>query len=165
MPPAARRAAKKILSPPPGGSPGLTGSFMAPTLTEVRTAAAGLPLTRAALLLEPPLAARLGRLGGAPRARHVERAREPFAQPLERELAIARLPACVLGHRGHARPAARHDAALLLVAERLRRLNVEHRLDARGGHVGVLPARPGRAARAQLDLLEGDVDAARDLHR
>src|SRR3954453_23606211 len=120
MPPPASSTAMNILMPPPGGMPGLTGSFTSPTLTEVRTPPRGLALAPAALLLEPPLAARPGRLRRPPRARHVQRIAQTIAQALERELAVARLPARVLGHRGHARAAARHDAPLLLVAERLR---------------------------------------------
>src|SRR3954469_19796989 len=120
IPPPASSTAMKILRPPPGGSPGLTGSFTAPTLTRVRTPSRGLSLADAALLLEAPLAACLGRLRRPSRARPARRARprgprrgrppgEPVAQSLERELAVARLAACVLRHRGHTRAAARHD--------------------------------------------------------
>src|SRR3954454_15813552 len=110
IPPPARSTAMKILRPPPGGRPGLTGSFMAPNLTRVRTPSRGLSLADAALLLEAPLAARIGRLRRPSRARHVQRASEPVAQSRKRELAVARLAARVLRHRGHARAAARHDA-------------------------------------------------------
>src|SRR4051812_6200548 len=149
IPPPASSTAMKILRPPPGGSPGLTGSFMAPTLTRVRTPSCGLARALAALLLEAPLAACLGRLRRPSRARHVQRAREPLAQSRERELAVARLAARVLRDRGHARAAARHDAPLLLVGQRVRGAHVEHGLDARGGHVRVLAAGAGRPARAK----------------
>ena len=64
-------------------------------------------------------------------------------QALERELAIAGLAAGVLRDRGHARSQARDDPALLLVGERRGRLDVEDRLDSRGGDVRVLTAGSG----------------------
>src|SRR5881392_2169443 len=95
-PPPIISTAVKILRPPPGGRPGLLGSFIAATLTQVRRTARGLSLAGAALLLEPSLAARLGRLGGPPRARHVQRVRDPLLQALERQLAVPRLAPRVL---------------------------------------------------------------------
>src|SRR6476469_2161352 len=110
-------AALKILMPAPGGRRGSPGSFMSATLTQVRAPPGGLSLAGAALLLQAAFAARLRRLGGPAAARHVQCAREALPQPLERQLAVARLAARVLCHGRHARPAAGHDAALLLLAE------------------------------------------------
>ena len=50
--------------------------------------------------------------------------------------------------------------------ERRRRLDVEQRLDPRGGLLRVLPARPARPRDAQLDLRDAaDQDGARDPNR
>src|SRR4051812_36158946 len=101
-----------------------------------------LALARAALGVQAPLLRRTARASGLALARDAERVRQARAQPLERQLAVARLRARVLGDRDDARPAARHHAALLLVRQRIGLGDVEHGLDARGGHVGVLAARP-----------------------
>ena len=53
----------------------------------------------------------------------------------------------------------------VLAGERGRAGHVEHRLHARGGHVRVLAARPGRAARAQLDLGQRNCGVAADPKR
>src|SRR5256714_1041028 len=90
MPPITSSDALKILTPPPGGRPGFTGSFIRATLTQVGTPACGLPSADSALLLEAAFAARLRRLGRAPAARHVERVRQPLAQALQCQLAVAR---------------------------------------------------------------------------
>ncbi len=98
-------------------------------------------------------------------ALHRQRGRQPRAQPLERQLAVARLAAGVLRGRPDHRPAAGRDAALVLVAQRPRARHVEDRLDPGGGHVGVLAARAGRAAGAQLDLRQRDGQTAADSQR
>src|SRR5215218_10145895 len=90
---------------------------------------------------------------------------DPYLQPLERELAVAGLAARLLCHRTDTRPAARHEADALLVAQRARRRDVEARLDARGGDVGVLATRAGRAACPNRDLGERDGEAGGDLKR
>ena len=105
------------------------------------------------------------RLGGAPRALHRQRALEPPAQALERQLAVARLAARVLRDGAHDRAQARRDPLALLLAQRLRGADVEHGLHARGGHVRVLAAGSRRAARAQLDLRERDLGVAPDAER
>src|SRR4051794_39110041 len=70
---------------------------------------------RPSLLREPPLLRRLRRLRGPARARHAQRAVEPLGEALERQHAVARLTARLLGHRCHTRAEPRHHPALLLV--------------------------------------------------
>jgi uncharacterized protein len=92
---------------------------------------------------------------------------QALPQPLERELAVAGLAARILGDRRHARAGTHKQAFPLLVGERARGLDIEDRLHARGGHVRVLAARAGGAARSQLDLRERDlkvIDAKRVFH-
>ncbi len=55
--------------------------------------------------------------------------------------------------------------ALLLVGERRRRGDLEHRLHPRGGHVGVLASGPRGAAGADLDLGERNGNLGVDRHR
>jgi hypothetical protein len=101
---------------------------------------------------EPALARGGRRPGRAPAPPRPQGARDPLAQPVDGELAIARLAAGVLGDCGHPGPEARPQAALLLVVERLGGVDLEHGLDPRGGDVGVLAAGAGRAARPQPNL-------------
>src|SRR5439155_21920302 len=101
---------------------------------------------------QPPLARRRRRLGGPPPPRHSQRRREPRAQPLERQLAVPRLRARVLSDGHDPRPGPCPHTALLLLAQGVRRLDVEDRREPRGRHVRVLAARSRRAARTQLDL-------------
>src|SRR5215211_5658758 len=123
----------------------------------VRRSAGPLELGAPPLGLKPALArgaARLRRLAAPPRA---QRAADPRAQPRHRELAVARLAARVLRDRRDAWAEAALEPALLLIRERLRRVDVEHRLDPRRGDVRVLSTRPGRAAGPQLDLVQWDL--------
>jgi hypothetical protein len=53
------------------------------------------------------------RLGLGARARDVQRVSQPLGEPLQGELAVARLRARVLRHRGHARPQFRAYAGFL----------------------------------------------------
>ena len=81
-----------------------------------------------------------------------------LAAPEERALnwLAARLPARVLGHRRHLRSDPLEQHLPLVLAQRLRGLDVEARLDPGRGHVRVLAARPRRAAGADLDFGERD---------
>ena len=112
-------------------------------------------IAAAALVVQPTSLAghRRARLG--PRARDVQRRREPLREPLQREVAVARLRARVLRHRGHARAELGADPLLLRVAQRSRRTHVEGRLDPRGRDVRVLTTGTGRARRPYLDLGQG----------
>ena len=100
----------------------------------------------------PPGVGRVGRR----RLGTTSAAGDLLRQPLQRQLAVARLAARVLGDRGDHRPELLEQPRPLRLVERLRRLDVEDRFDPRGGDVGVLAARPGGAAGAQLDLAERD---------
>src|SRR3954451_9839803 len=130
--PSAKIDATTSFAPPPGGSASLDGSFTDATLV-VRPPARRLALALTPLLVEPALPARLGRPRLASRARHMKGAAQPLAEPLEGGLAISRLPAGVLRDGGHARPAARHDSPLLVLAECGRGGDIEHGLDPRSG--------------------------------
>src|SRR3954453_2873815 len=129
-----------------------------------RTAHCSLTLPRAPFFLGAPLARGARGLRRVPRPRHAQRAVDAVRQPLQRQLAVARLAARLLRHGGHARAEARHDPALLLVAERAGGRHVEDGLHARSGHVGVLPARARRPAGADLDLAVRDLDPAGQAH-
>ena len=79
----------------------------------------------------------------------------PSRRPRSRSSASSRLRAWLRVSCATARttgPEARGDPLALLLGERPRGAHVEHRLHARRGHVRVLAAGSGRAARAQLDL-------------
>ena len=80
-----------------------------------------------------------------PLARHRQARSQLLAQPLERQLAVSGLAAGVLGDRGDALAVAGGEAPLLLVGERRRLGDLEHRLHPRGGHVGVLASRAPRS--------------------
>src|SRR5690349_7528206 len=97
---------------------GTSGIALSVLVVSGRPPPGALAVTRAALLRRPALARRPRRPGRAPRAGHLERVVEPRRQPLQRQLAIARLSARLLGDRGHARPEPRHDPPLLLLAQR-----------------------------------------------
>ena len=116
----------------------------------------------AALLGEAALARRAARARRLARAAAHQALADALGQALEREVAVSRLRAGVLRHRRHPLAVAVGEPRLLLGAERRRRLDLEHRLDPRRGHVRVLAARAGRAARAQLDLRERDRQAGAD---
>src|SRR3954454_10769187 len=92
------------------------------------------------LALQAALARALRRLGGGARPRDMQRAAEALLQAAQRQVAVARLAAGVLGDRADDRSTAVEDPALLIVAERAGGGDVEAGLDARGGHVGVLAA-------------------------
>jgi hypothetical protein len=81
---------------------------------------------------------------------------ETRRQPLERQLPVAVLGPRVLRGGDHARAQAGHHAGALRLVEGVGGRDIEDRLDAGGGHVGVLAARPRGAAGAQLDLRKGD---------
>ena len=73
-------------------------------------------------------------------------------QPLDRELAVARLAARVLGDRGDPRPEARPQAALLLLARR-REASISNTASTREAvTLACWPPGPGGAAGPQLDL-------------
>src|SRR5215217_2546427 len=76
-----------------------------------------------------------GRTRRPARSRRRERGGEPGAQPLQRQLTVARLAACVLRDGCHPRAGALDQPRLLRVAQHARGGHVEDRLDARGGHV------------------------------
>ena len=99
-----------------------------------------LRLAAAALVVQPAAAARRRRPRLRARARDVQRGGQPLREPLERQLAVARLRARVLRHRGHARAELGRHARLLGVAQHARRAHVEARLDPRRGDVRVLTA-------------------------
>ena len=79
------------------------------------------------------------------RARHLQRAASRSASRSSASSRLRMLGPRVLGDGGHARAQSRRDPRLLSLGERARRVHVEHRLDPRGGDVGVLTARTGRA--------------------
>ena len=100
------------------------GAKVAPFLASGRTQAprrprrarrrAALDLAAAALALQAPLARRGRRARRRARALHLQRVGQPGGQPVERELAVARLGAGVLRGGRDARAEARGDARLLL---------------------------------------------------
>ena len=98
-----------------------------------------------------PASAGLG--AGAP-------ARQPggdlLSQAPQRQFAVARLAARVLGDGGDQRTAAINQHRPLARIERPRGLDVEDGFHPRGGDVGVLAPRPRGAAGAQLDLGQRD---------
>src|SRR5581483_2397199 len=100
--------------------------------------------------------------GWAALRRLPERLRELGPEPLEGELAVPRLASRVL--RDGAHPLAEHapQAFALGDRERARLPDVEDRLGARSGDVGVLSAGPGRAAVPQPYLRERDLGALPD---
>src|SRR5688572_2425739 len=116
-------------------------------------------LARPPLRLQPPALRPRGRLRRAPRAGDVQAEREPPRQPLQSELAVARLAARVLRDARDPRPALLDDAALLVVGERARCRDVERRLDPRRGDVRMLPARAAGPAGPDDDLVVGDREA------
>lgn len=116
----------------------------------------------ASLLLQPALLRGASRTGRAAPLGAADARGELLGQPLQSELAVSLLAAGVLGDGGYALAEPFAQAGPLLAAEHGGRLDVEDRLDPRGGHVRVLATRPGGAARAQLDLLERDLHAVTD---
>src|SRR5215471_13995915 len=60
-------------------------------------------------------------------------------EPLDRQLAVARLTPLVLRHRPQYRTGFRHDASLLCLGQRIRRLDVEDGDDSSLGLLRVLP--------------------------
>src|SRR6266542_2705597 len=107
----------------------------------VDRAAQLLRLRPALLLLEPPLDCGLRRLRRPPSPRDGERLAQLRDEPLDCELAVARLASLVLRDRTQHRPAACDDAPLLHVRQRARALDVEQSLDPRLGLLRVLSAR------------------------
>src|SRR4051812_29413733 len=114
--------------------------------------APALRLAPPALVLLTPAATacRRARLGA--RLGHLERVREPGREPLQRQIAVARLRAGVLRHRGHPSAQSGHRACLLRVAQRARLRDVERGLDPRGRDVRVLASRTGRARGANRNF-------------
>src|SRR3954447_14142176 len=114
--------------------------------------APALRLAPPALVLLTPAATarRRARLGA--RLGHLERVREPGREPLQRQIAGARLRAGVLRHRGHPSAQSGHRACLLRVAQRARLRDVERGLDPRGRDVCVLASRTGRARGADRNF-------------
>jgi hypothetical protein len=98
-------------------------------LRQVGTAASPLELGPPPLLLEPPFAGGSSRLGRAATATRSKRFVHPLPEACHRELAIACLTATVLGNRGHTWAEPRSQCVLLLVAQRLRGVDLEDRLD------------------------------------
>ena len=80
--------------------------------------------------------------GWPPRALAPQRARQPPGEPLERELAVARLAAGVLRDRADDRAAGVGHAPLLGVAERRRGGDVEDRLDREAVMLACWPPGP-----------------------
>ena len=144
------------------GLSGAAGSAAAALILRCGPAALALALGAPALGFQPPRTRGLRRLRRSPHARDLERPREAYSQPFERERAVARLAARVLRDGAHDRPAARRDPRLLGVVQGRGRSDVEARLDPRLGLVGVLASGPRRAARQQDDLVERDRDVAVD---
>jgi hypothetical protein len=104
------------------------------------TAPAPLAFAGSALLFEAPLARGAGRLGRPAGARHREGRGDLAGEPLQRQLAVARLASRVLSHGRDRRPEALQQPRPLRFVQRLRRLDVEDRFDPRRGDVGVLAA-------------------------
>ncbi len=94
-----------------------------------RPSARLLAIRRAALGLQPPRARGARRLRRPARALHLEGACDPAGEALERQRAVACLRAGVLGDGPHDRAAAVCDPRLVRLAERVRRGDVEARLD------------------------------------
>jgi hypothetical protein len=109
-------------------------------------------------MLEAPVARRPSGLGRAATTTRSKRFGHALLEARDRELSVSRLTATVLGDGRDSRAEPRSQDVLLLVAQRLRRVDVEHRLDPRGGDVGVLASRARRAAGSQLDLGLRDLD-------
>jgi hypothetical protein len=134
--------------------------FIVPGLRQIGPAASPLEFGSAALLLQPPFAGGPAGLGRAATAARSKRFGDPLPEARNRELAVARLTATVLGNRSHPWAEPGSQSFLLLVAQHLRGVDLEDGLDARGGDVGVLASRPRRAAGSQLDLGVGNLDGA-----
>lgn len=100
-----------------------------------------LALSGAALVRQPARAGSGGWAGRVTVAGSCQSTLEPLGQPLECELAVARLRTLVLRHRHQPRPGARQDAISLILAQRRRGEHVEDRFHAGGGDVSVLAAR------------------------
>src|SRR5688500_8105834 len=81
---------------------GLGSTRLSTSVVSARAAPFALALRLAALRLKPSLARCCSRLRRPARALARQAARDSLAQPFERELAVSRLRACVLRHRGDA---------------------------------------------------------------
>ena len=110
--------------------------------SDLRPLPESLHLAAAALRLRSPLPRGGARLRCAARSSHGQRALEAAAQPLQRELAVAQLAPRVLRHRPHHRAEPGRDPIRCSPVSEGEAGYVEHRFHARGGHVGVLAARP-----------------------
>src|SRR5262245_19316857 len=104
------------------------------------------------LVFESPLTGGRARLRRDTASRHGQGGPELLDEPLDGELAVARLAPFVLGDCPHDSTDTCDDAALLGIGECARRLDVEHRLDARRRLLRVLPARAARARDTEVDL-------------
>jgi hypothetical protein len=113
--------------------------------------------------LEPPLARGTTRFGRPAPPAHDERRADLLRQTFQRQLAIARLAARLLGDGGDQRPDALEQPRALRLLEGGRRPYVEDRFDPRSGDVGVLAPGPGGTARPQLDLCQRDRQPLVDL--
>ena len=95
---------------------------------------------------------------------HPQRGREPLAQPLEREVAVARLGPLVGGHHPHLVTEPLEEPGPLARPERRRAGDVEAHLDARVGGVGVLATGAAAAAEPPRQLRRGDHERRRHPH-
>lgn len=119
-------------------------------------------LGAAALLRQAALAGGGGRSGRAASAGGPEGRSEGRGEALQRERAVSRLAALVLGHGADDRAEPFPDAGALGVRERLGCVHVEDGLDPCLGLLRVLAARAARARGAELDLPEGEGEAGGD---
>src|SRR5438094_226841 len=124
-----------------------------------------LRLGAALLLLAAAPSSGGGGLGGGALSRYAQRFPQRGAEPLDCELAIARLTPLVLRDRSQNRAGARDHAPLLRVRQRVRGLDVEDGDDPRLGLLRVLAAGPARAGDLQLDFGQRQHDRTRDANR
>ena len=109
----------------------------------------------------------LARGAGGPGRPSLHRRRQAggdlLPQPAQRQFAVARLAAGVLGDGRDYGTSAPDQPFTLALVQRPGGLDVEDRFHPRGGHVGVLTAGAGRTARPQLNLTERNREPLVDL--
>jgi len=80
----------------------------------------------------------------------------PFPDPLQRQLPVAKLRALVVDHHPDHRTEFSHHPFAEMIGHRRRLGEAKHRIDLGIGSVGVLATGPPRGHEMDLDLVFGD---------